>query len=188
MTTRGAHVAMLTLAAAAVAGLMAPTRVRAAGTLIPRSVMSAGATIALGPNVRLVGTVGQLAVGKSITSALAAIHGFWSFAAPPVLAVDTTGWARQLPATVEFGAPMPNPSQTSIAFDLGLPRAAQVALRILDLQGRSIAVPATRSLAAGRHRLVFTPVGEAPLGPGVYFARLLVDGHVAGTQRFVRIR
>jgi hypothetical protein len=83
---------------------------------------------------------------------------------------------------------MPNPSRAGTTFAVGLPHAAQVDLRILDLQGRDVAAPATRSLSAGRHRLTFTPAGTSPLGPGVYFARLLVDGRAAGTRRFIRIR
>ena len=188
MSARQAQVAALILAAEVFAALVAPAPGRAAGELVPRSVMSSGATSASGVGMQLAGTVGQLVVGTSAAPGLAAGHGFWSFIAPPVLAIDPTSGPRQLPAAVEFGAPMPNPSRGTVAFDLGLPRAARVELRVVDLQGRAVAAPAMRSLAAGRHRLVLTTAGDAAMGPGVYFTRLLVDGQVSGIQRFVRIR
>ncbi len=187
MTARATPIAILSLAALTFVGLASPVSSRAAGEQIPRSVVSAGATSATTAGVQLVGTLGQLAVGTSSASALAAGHGYWTVAAQPVLAVDP-GLPREVPAALEFGAPAPNPSQGSIAFDVGLPRAGRVELRVLDLQGRSVSAPTSRSLPVGRHRLVITPAGDAPLGPGVYFAQLRVDGRVAGTRRFVRVR
>lgn len=180
---------MLALAVTTIAALLAPAPGRADGEQLPRAVMSAGATSATGVDTRLVGTVGQFAVGASAAPALAMGHGYWwSTVDAPVVAVDPDGGPRSAPTTIEFGAPMPNPSRASVTFELALPRAAQVELSVLDLQGRLVAAPASRALPAGRHRLVFTPAGEASLGPGVYFTRLLVDGRVAGVRKFVRVQ
>ena len=61
-------------------------------------------------------------------------------------------------------------------------------LQVLDVHGRATAPLASRTLAAGRHRLALEPAGDAPLGPGIYFARLIVDGKAAAMRKFVRVR
>lgn len=188
MRTRGVHVTMRALLAATLVAVAAPAPGRAAGEQVPRAVLSSGATHATAAGVQLTGTVGQLAVGASAATAIAAGHGYWSTVTVPLVDVGPDGGPRAAPVAIEFGAPMPNPSRASVAFDLALPRAGRVELRVLDLQGRLVAAPDTRSMPAGRHRLVFTPAGDAPLGPGVYFTRLLVDGRVAGVRRFVRVQ
>ncbi len=156
----------------------------AAGELIPRSVVGSGATGATGNGLLLRGTLAQPAVGTSQSATLIARHGFWSYAAAAVLAVDSSVGP---PSSLEFSA-SPNPSRGALTFDLGLPRAAAVELSILDVQGRAVVPRASRVLAAGRHRLAFDRSSDTALGPGIYFARLVVDGKPATTRRFVRVR
>ncbi len=183
-TPRTTPLRVICCAAVCVVALAAPRAVHAAGEQIPRAVLSAGATHAQDANLKLDGTVGQLIVGASAGPGLIAGHGYWAMVVTPVLGVDP----QTAPARIEFGAALPNPSRGSVAFELGLPHAARVQLVIVDLQGRSVATPEARSLSAGRHRLMFTATPESPLGPGIYFTRLEVDGRVAGTRRFVRVR
>jgi hypothetical protein len=160
----------------------------APGATASRSVVGSGATTASGGGRRLLGTAGQAVVGASAAPAHAASHGFWTFWAPQTASVDPPGNALPPPFAIEFGAPTPNPSRGELAFAVGLPHPATVALLVLDVQGRTVSSTATRPLAMGRHRLVFNPAGDAPIAPGIYFARLLVDGHVEAMQRFVRVR
>ncbi len=160
----------------------------APGATITRAVIASGATTVTGSGRLLMGTVGQAVIGASAAPAHAAAHGFWTFRAPEATAVDPPGGVLTPPTAIEFAAPTPNPSHGALAFVVGLPRPAVVSLLVLDLQGRAVSTDAARSLAAGRHRLVFDPASEARVASGIYFARLLVDGHVEGVQKFVRIR
>lgn len=160
----------------------------ARGATVARSVVGSGATTASGSGRWLLGTAGQTVVGASAAPTYAASHGFWAFWAPQTASVDSPGSTLPPPIAVEFGAPTPNPSRGELTFAVGLPRPATVALLVLDVQGRTVSPAAPRPLAAGRHRLVFHPAHDAPIAPGIYFARLIVDGHALGMRRLVRVR
>jgi hypothetical protein len=157
------------------------------GDTVPRSVLGSGATTATGSGRQLQGTAGQVAVGASGANALSISHGFWAIGTPQVVAVDPAVGALP-PSGIEFGAPTPNPSRGALAFTVGLPHAARVALLLVDVQGRAVAPADSRLLTAGRHRLVFDPARGADLASGIYFARLSVNGRVEATRRFVRVR
>ncbi len=75
-------------------------------------------------------------------------------------------------------------------FALALPAAARVGLGVYDVSGREVAALEPRDLAAGRWTLEWpgrTAGGAAP-EPGVYFARVVVDGRAITTRRLVRVR
>jgi len=81
----------------------------------------------------------------------------------------------------------PNPARGGGRTVFALPSAASVHLAVLDVQGREVLVLADGEYAAGRHSVAFDGATHAPLGPGLYFARL----HVAGrtfVQRFAIMR
>lgn len=158
------------------------------GATVSRSVVGSGATLATGSSRRLLGTTGQAVVGSSAAPAHAASHGFWAFRALRTASVDPPGGALPPPSAIELGTPTPNPSRGPLAFAVGLPHPATVALLVLDVQGRTVSIAAARPLAAGRHALVFDPARDVPSAPGIYFARLIVDGKVEATRRFVRVR
>ncbi len=63
----------------------------------------------------------------------------------------------------------PNPFSTSTIFSFELKQAAEVQLRVFDLLGRVIGVPASGTYSAGRHRVEWIPKGDAN---GVYVFRL----------------
>ncbi len=74
----------------------------------------------------------------------------------------------------------PNPfnPRTTIAFDL--PRGGYVRVSIHDVAGRDLGTVATGRFGAGRHEVVWSaadPQGR-PLASGVYFVRVVADGHV----------
>src|SRR5262245_47781310 len=71
-------------------------------------VIAAGGARSTGGGFELTGTAGQPVVGVSSAGAFALCHGFWCNDARAVIAVDPPG--EMLPAVVEFGQPMPNPS------------------------------------------------------------------------------
>ncbi len=73
----------------------------------------------------------------------------------------------------------PNPFNPATELRFGLPAAARVTLRILDVLGREVARPlAAAPLPAGEHRLRWEARGAdgAPLASGAYFCRLEAGG------------
>ena len=60
-----------------------------------------------------------------------------------------------------------------------LPRATQVRLSVLDIQGREVAVLAQGMFEAGRHSVEWDGRGrEGALGAGLYLVRLQTPGQV----------
>jgi hypothetical protein len=82
------------------------------------------------------------------------------------------------PATLRFLPPRPNPLRRETRFAFDLPRAGEVALEVFDLSGRRIATVARGDYPAGSHEERWSAVDEqgAPLGAGLYFARLSAGG------------
>ena len=72
----------------------------------------------------------------------------------------------------------PNPTRLGVAFGLDLPRAARVELSIHDPQGRAVWRRAPKELPAGHHRLEWPgrDAHDSRVRPGLYFARIEVDG------------
>jgi hypothetical protein len=104
-----------------------------------------------------------------------------------------TGAGARTAAQVRFSAPRPNPARGAVAFEVELPRPAAVRLTVHDLAGREIRTIARTEAGAGTHR--FTWDGSDAAGvlaaPGLYFARLAVDGpgvRAAQSRGIVRLR
>jgi hypothetical protein len=101
-------------------------------------------------------------------------------AASPALAAGA-GEAIQesvpLPADIALSSPAPNPTSGALAFSLDLPREADVAMRVLDVQGRVVWQEATRHYDAGRWRLSWNGrTAGGPAQPGIYLLRVDVGG------------
>ncbi|MGH7600417.1 MAG: T9SS type A sorting domain-containing protein, partial [bacterium] len=84
---------------------------------------------------------------------------------PPVTSVAEPPTASILPERFALLPNYPNPFhyQTTLSFDL--PQAQEVAIRVLDVLGRKVAVLQRGRLAAGRHRIIWSPQG---LPSGIY--------------------
>ena len=89
---------------------------------------------------------------------------------------------RALPARFSF-ATLRNPTTSNATFSIALPSAARVRVEILDLFGRSVAVPLDRTLQAGDHVVPWTSTAR----PGIYFARVRAEGFGTQTRRFALI-
>lgn len=79
----------------------------------------------------------------------------------------------------------PNPSHGRGALTFELPREAAARLELLDVSGRRVALLHDARTPAGSTRVQWE---GARLEPGVYFARLLVDGRTARSIRLVLAR
>ena len=80
------------------------------------------------------------------------------------------------PARLELSLPSPNPSRGPVSFALALPEAAEVDLKVLDLQGRLIYEEPRRQRQPGRWTLAWDGnlAGRRPAPAGVYLARIRV--------------
>ena len=69
----------------------------------------------------------------------------------------------------------PNPFNPSTTINFAIPQAADVTLRVFDVNGREVAVVAQGGFAAGSHTLVFD---ASDLPSGLYSYRLESGGAV----------
>ena len=92
---------------------------------------------------------------------------------------------EDLPASLAFHAPRPNPLLRDVTFAFDLPEAAPVSLAIYDLTGRRVATIVSGSLGPGRYHVPWNAVSESgPRVPGgLYFARFVT----AGMSRVARL-
>ncbi len=127
-------------------------------------------------------TAGQPVVGVSAGATSALVHGFWARGGVLLLGVDD---GPQLPAplTLAFGAPHPNPTRAGTSFTIAIPAAGAVRLDVFDLQGRPVDHLVDGQLPAGVHSMRWS----AAVAPGVYLARLTVDGRRVAERRIVVI-
>ena len=96
--------------------------------------------------------------------------------------------AMPLPTAIALSSPMPNPSSGALAFSLDLPHAADVAMHVLDVQGRVVWESGVRSYDAGRWRLSWSGrTAQGPAQPGIYLVRVDVGG-TSFTKRAAIIR
>jgi hypothetical protein len=93
--------------------------------------VGAGGTVTGAVGIILQSTVGQPAVGVNGNADYIMCHGYWCYGGARVVAIDPPpGMERELPATLEFGPPYPNPAPGAVAFDLALPKEARVELAV----------------------------------------------------------
>ncbi len=85
---------------------------------------------------------------------------------------------------------MGNPFAGSARLQLALPRDGRVELAIFDIMGRRVRTVVDRPLAAGVHMLAWNARGSSGelVGPGVYLARLVVEGQGARHVKIVALR
>ena len=130
------------------------------------------------------GTIGQAVVGSSLGPANAIAHGFWAIGAQQPTGVDPIH-VRDVPLELSFGLPRPNPARDAVRFGVSLPRASRVGLAVYDVAGREVGEYLERGFAAGNHSLEWK---AAPGRTGIFFARLLVNGRLAGARRIVLVQ
>lgn len=78
----------------------------------------------------------------------------------------------------------PNPARGAFSVSFDLPAAAQVGAEIFDAAGRLVRSLPVRQHPSGAGQIGVAP-GDAPLGPGLYFVRLSVDGVEAGSRKLI---
>ena len=151
------------------------------------SLLGNGGGHATRAGLDLLGTVGQPAVGASLGGSAAACAGFWCNGGLALVAVGPGQGTDEgaTPLAFSFGPAIPNPTRGATTFRLALPRSGRVRLEAFDVSGRLLGAAVDGVLAAGRYELRWDARGTAP---GVYFARLLVDGQVRARRQLVVVR
>ncbi len=112
----------------------------------------------------------------------------------PIAAPDVNSRARvaavQRPALAGLLAPAQNPTTGGVSIGYALPARSDVLLGIYDTAGHRLAVLATGLREAGLHYVTW--MGDVDAGgvvsPGVYVARLVVNGHAAGNRKITILR
>jgi len=102
---------------------------------------------------------------------------------PYETAVEPTSEA-ELPGTFRLEGNYPNPFNASTTFRFRLPEPGRVELVIYNIRGQRVARLVDGPLAAGEHRISWTPMG---LGSGIYFYQIKAGEHrAAGKCLLVR--
>ena len=118
---------------------------------------------------------GNVAVALALTS-------------PPPGTGASLALAAALPEAIELSNPFPNPTRGGVAFTLTLPRATEVEMSILDIQGRELWAIPRESRGAGRGSLVWSGQASPGIAPaGVYLARVRVGSELY-LRRFAIVR
>jgi hypothetical protein len=92
-----------------------------------------------------------------------------------------------VPRALALGPAIPNPSSRSVTLWLDLPEPSWVRFTILDVAGRMIEESSDRR-PAGRSPLVWPArSSSSTVAPGIYFARVTVNGRILPTRRWVVI-
>ncbi|HEY6866548.1 MAG TPA: T9SS type A sorting domain-containing protein [Candidatus Eisenbacteria bacterium] len=104
-------------------------------------------------------------------------------ARPATLGTPAAGGGGEL----AIASVAPNPAAGEARVEFVLPRAMEVRLSIVDVQGREVAVLADGAMPAGRHQAMWTRPGRADTPAGMYFVRAQGAGQVV-TRRFAVVR
>jgi hypothetical protein len=133
---------------------------------IPQHVVGSGGGETSGPNHRLVGTVGQAAIG--IVSGPSNIHeiGFWY---QPGWILTDVEEGDALPTRYWLGQNQPNPFNPVTTIRFALPNPGHVTMKLYDVAGREVRTLVDEELPAGWHRTVLE---ASKLASGIYFCRM----------------
>jgi hypothetical protein len=178
---------MRALVAGTILFLVATAAPAGAAPELARSVMAGGGTTGAGGGLVLRGTLGQAVAGGSAGPGFRVCAGYWCATEFSLVDVGPAPDPRDPAAGLEFalGAAVPNPTRGNVRLALTLPAAARVTLETFDVAGRRVGEPLAHAFDAGRYVLAWD---AARVGPGVYFARLRVDGTVRAERRIVVVR
>jgi hypothetical protein len=99
-------------------------------------------------------------------------------------ALDVESPSDALPQEFELMQNYPNPFNPTTTIALSIPKASNVALRILDMLGREVATLLNETKAAGRYSITWD---GSSCASGVYFYRLQAEG-LSLTHKMLLVR
>ncbi len=104
----------------------------------------------------------------------------WGFREPTPgnvnVGISDEAITSSLPRLFSLHPNFPNPFNPTTTVKFGLPKAADVNLKVYNIQGREVAVLKNKAMKAGIHSVVFNATGFAS---GIYFFRIEADDFTA---------
>jgi hypothetical protein len=116
---------------------------------------------------RIIGTVGQAAIGSESSTLNKISMGFWYAQTNPVSAVKPE--KQSVPLVFQLEQNYPNPFNPTTMISYQLPVASEVRLEVYDMLGRGVAVLVNEKKAPGSYEVRFD---ASALPSGVYVYRL----------------
>ena len=167
-----------------------------AATLLPHAHVSAvairGSVIASGGlsgtpaangTYRMIGTAGQPAADVGKPGGTTICSGSWCYGGWGEGGIGPRG--DDLPKVFAFVLVSANPTRGPARFELSLPRASRMTLRVFDVNGRQVGDALDQRFEAGRHRVTW---GTDLRHSGVYFARLTSEYGFRAKRKIVVVR
>ncbi len=135
---------------------------------IPSSVLGNGAAAASGANNKIVGTLGQAAIGVTGSSDASHRAGFWYSTFDMVTSVEQLE-DEFVPTEFRLEQNYPNPFNPSTTIRFALPKTSNVTIKIYDVLGRQVATLVDEKYQPGVYKVIFE-AGE--LASGLYIYRI----------------
>lgn len=139
---------------------------------IERIVSGSGGGISAGTNFKVMGTAGQMLIGKPQSSLFQTNSGFWY----TYSAITGINDGEQLPDKYMLYQNYPNPFNPSTKIKYQLPEEAMVSLRIYNIIGEEIAVLVNSVQPAGNYTLEWNASG---LSSGLYIYRIEAGTYIS---------
>lgn len=153
-------------------------------TKILGGVIVSGGGAANDSSFRLVGTVGQPALGASGGSATAIAGGFWALGEITVTDVEQFDANSQIPGEFRLYQNYPNPFNPTTTIAFALPEKSKVTLTIYDLNGGVVAALVDEEKPPGEYRVTFEAQG---FPSGIYFYAIQIRGDGASFRATKKI-
>ena len=137
---------------------------------VSHSVFGNGGAPLNNGSYRLVGTVGQPAIGMISSSSNINNVGFWYLSGGLITSVEQI--SNDLPTEYRLEQNYPNPFNPSTTIEFSLPKSGFVTLKIYNSVGEEIATLISAELPQGKHKYIWDASRNAN---GVYLCWFKVD-------------
>lgn len=133
---------------------------------ISSSVFGNGAAATSNGSFKIVGTLGQPAIGPANNNVNTQLAGFWYTTFELVTSVEQIE-NDLLPTEFRLEQNYPNPFNPSTTIQFAVPKASHVTIKIYDILGRQVATLVDEEYQAGHYKVMFE-AGDLASGLYVY--------------------
>jgi hypothetical protein len=133
---------------------------------VSQSVFSSGGEVTQNENYRIIGTIGQIAVGVSGNDNNHISSGFWY---GPLLATDVILQNNSVPNEFRLYQNYPNPFNPNTVISWQLPAKSHVLIKVYDMLGKEVAQLIDEEKPAGTYKIIFN---ASSLASGIYFYKI----------------
>jgi hypothetical protein len=150
--------------------------------VIQQSVFGNGGAVLSSAGEQMMGTVGQVLIGRTQNTSYTALSGFWYQTGPILTDVETN--LDALPREFRLEQNYPNPFNPTTIVRFAVPKTSHVRLTLYDMLGRRVATLIDEEKPAGEYE--FT-VDAKHLSSGIYFY-MMQAGAFTQTRKFTLVR